>query len=220
MARADAGLTISQLAEKAGVSRDTISKAEKGRHNLQAGTLSKVARALGMTASELLAEEESHIPKAFAQPSETEPEAARDHTPWDRRQSVIKAARDRTPWDRLRGFIEGAEATCAHWEARLDDKDGLSNDEVISLASFDWTLTLALEMLTDDERRDLRNQYPDVDNVRPLSRLEPVRHRWAGVMIRVSHLRLKHYPKPEDRQMYREGREEMKRLVDSEHAQQ
>lgn len=70
MARADAGLTISQLAEKAGVSRDTISKAEKGQHNLQAGTLSKVARALGTTASELLAEEERHLPKALARPEE------------------------------------------------------------------------------------------------------------------------------------------------------
>lgn len=66
MARADAGLTISQLAERAGVSRDTISKAEKGQHSLQAGTLSKVARALGLSASQLLAEEERHTPKVEA----------------------------------------------------------------------------------------------------------------------------------------------------------
>lgn len=71
MARADAGLTISQLAERAGVSRDTISKAEKGRHNLQAGTLSKVARALEMSASELLAEEEKYIPKVPARSLES-----------------------------------------------------------------------------------------------------------------------------------------------------
>jgi transcriptional regulator with XRE-family HTH domain len=63
MARADAGLTISELAERAGVSRDTISHAEKGRHGLQATTLHKIARALGKTPSELLAEEERLAPK-------------------------------------------------------------------------------------------------------------------------------------------------------------
>jgi transcriptional regulator with XRE-family HTH domain len=64
MARADAGLTISELAERAGVSRDTISNAEKGRHGLQATTLHKLAAALGRAPSELLAEEERLAPKA------------------------------------------------------------------------------------------------------------------------------------------------------------
>jgi transcriptional regulator with XRE-family HTH domain len=64
MARTDAGLTISELAERAGVSRDTISNAEKGRHGLQATTLHKLARALGRTPSELLAEEERLAPEA------------------------------------------------------------------------------------------------------------------------------------------------------------
>ncbi len=58
MARADAGLTISELAKRAGVSRDTLSKAERGQHSLQASTLSKIAGALGKRPSELLAEEE------------------------------------------------------------------------------------------------------------------------------------------------------------------
>jgi transcriptional regulator with XRE-family HTH domain len=62
-ARADAGLTISELATRAGVSRDTISKAERGLHSLQASTLHKVAQALGRTPSELLAEEEKLAPK-------------------------------------------------------------------------------------------------------------------------------------------------------------
>ena len=62
MARTDAGLTISELAARAGVSRDTISNAEKGRHGLQATTLHKLARALGRTPSELLAEEERLAP--------------------------------------------------------------------------------------------------------------------------------------------------------------
>src|SRR5215216_1351336 len=62
-ARADAGLTISELARRAGVSRDTISNAERGLHSLQASTLHKVAHALGRTPSELLAEEEELAPK-------------------------------------------------------------------------------------------------------------------------------------------------------------
>jgi transcriptional regulator with XRE-family HTH domain len=69
MARADAGLTISELAERAGVSRDTISHAEKGRHGLQATTLHKLARALGMAPSELLAEEERLAPKVESRSS-------------------------------------------------------------------------------------------------------------------------------------------------------
>jgi transcriptional regulator with XRE-family HTH domain len=57
-ARADAGLTISELAKRAGVARDTISNAERGHHSLQATSLHKVARALGKAPSDLLAEEE------------------------------------------------------------------------------------------------------------------------------------------------------------------
>src|SRR5215216_5362828 len=63
-ARVDAGLTISELAKRAGVSRDTISHAERGRHSLQGPTMSKIAYALGRAPSELLAEEERLSPKA------------------------------------------------------------------------------------------------------------------------------------------------------------
>ncbi len=68
-ARADAGLSISELAKRAGVSRDTISKAERGLHSLQASTLHKVAQALGRTPSELLAEEEKLAPKVESRSS-------------------------------------------------------------------------------------------------------------------------------------------------------
>jgi transcriptional regulator with XRE-family HTH domain len=68
-ARADAGLTISELARRAGVSRDTISNAERGEHSLQASTLHKVARALGKAPSELLAEEERLAPKVESRSS-------------------------------------------------------------------------------------------------------------------------------------------------------
>jgi transcriptional regulator with XRE-family HTH domain len=68
-ARADAGLTISELAKRAGVSRDTISNAERGLHSLQASTLHKVAQALGRTPSKLLAEEEELAPKVESRSS-------------------------------------------------------------------------------------------------------------------------------------------------------
>jgi transcriptional regulator with XRE-family HTH domain len=68
-ARVDAGLTISELAKRAGVSRDTISHAERGRHSLQGTTLSKIAHALGRVPSELLAEEERLAPKVESRSS-------------------------------------------------------------------------------------------------------------------------------------------------------
>lgn len=68
-ARVDAGLTISELAKRAGVSRDTISHAERGRHSLQGPTLGKIARALGRAPSELLAEEERLTPKGSGRSS-------------------------------------------------------------------------------------------------------------------------------------------------------
>ncbi len=57
------------MATRAGVSRDTISKAERGLHSLQASTLHKVAQALGRTPSELLAEEEKLAPKVESRSS-------------------------------------------------------------------------------------------------------------------------------------------------------
>src|SRR5215213_2629413 len=72
-ARVDAGLTISELAKRAGVSRDTISNAERGRHSLQGPTLRKIAHALGKAPSELLAEEERLSPKAESRSSREPP---------------------------------------------------------------------------------------------------------------------------------------------------
>ena len=102
MARADAGLTISELAERAGVSRDTISHAEKGRHGLQATTLHKIARALGKAPSELLAEEERLAPKEESR-SSLEP-SFNDVLEDERREAiydvVMDAARRQAKQDR------------------------------------------------------------------------------------------------------------------------
>jgi transcriptional regulator with XRE-family HTH domain len=102
MARADAGLTISELAERAGVSRDTISNAEKGRHGLQATTLYKVARALGKVPSELLAEEERLTPKVESR-SSLEP-SFNDVLEEERREAIyniaLNAARRQAEQDR------------------------------------------------------------------------------------------------------------------------
>ncbi len=89
MARADAGLTISELAKRAGVSRDTISDAERGHHSLQAATLNKLARALNKTPSALLAEEERLAPKAE---SSLSPEPSLDDVLDDERRTAWEAA--------------------------------------------------------------------------------------------------------------------------------
>jgi transcriptional regulator with XRE-family HTH domain len=88
-ARVDAGLTISELAKRADVSRDTISHAERGRHSLQGPTLSKIAHALGRVPSELLAEEEKLAPKAESRSS---PEPSFDDVLDDERRAAWEAA--------------------------------------------------------------------------------------------------------------------------------
>lgn len=67
VARAKAGLTIGQLAEKSGVSRHTISSIEHGSHKPHEVTLAKVAKALGRPVSEFL-KEESTFPKEVIPP--------------------------------------------------------------------------------------------------------------------------------------------------------
>jgi transcriptional regulator with XRE-family HTH domain len=112
-ARADAGLTISELAKRAGVSRDTISKAERGLHSLQASTLHKVAQALGRTPSELLAEEEKLAPKM------------------ERRSSLQASFNDaledlRRTTDRFEGYHAIQQAVDEYrelWEKRLAEGD-------------------------------------------------------------------------------------------------
>jgi len=89
-ARVDAGLTISELAKRAGVSRDTISHAERGRHSLQGPTLGKIARALGRVPSELLAEEERLSPKKA--PGRSSPEPSFDDVLDDERRAAWEAA--------------------------------------------------------------------------------------------------------------------------------
>lgn len=60
-ARAEAGLTLMKLADKSGVTRDTISKIERGVHTPQAGTLAKLAKALDRPVSYFT--EEGELPK-------------------------------------------------------------------------------------------------------------------------------------------------------------
>jgi transcriptional regulator with XRE-family HTH domain len=107
MARADAGLTISELARRAGVSRDTISNAERGQHSLQATTLHKVAQALGRTPSELLAEEERLAPKA--QSSSLEP-------------SLFNGVEDEQR-PSLQSWIGFAGRLADRWEAEISERE-------------------------------------------------------------------------------------------------
>ena len=106
MARADAGLTISELAKRAGVSRDTISTAERGQHSLQAATLNKLARALNTAPSALLAEEERLAPKAASR-SSLEPSLFNGIED-ERHESVF------SPW------LEFVNRYADRWEQRIE----------------------------------------------------------------------------------------------------
>ena len=68
IARAEAGLSTVELARRAGVGRDTISRLERGKSEPQAATLRKLAEALGTTVEDLYAMEERLSPLAPAEP--------------------------------------------------------------------------------------------------------------------------------------------------------
>jgi transcriptional regulator with XRE-family HTH domain len=119
-ARADAGLTISELAKRAGVSRDTISNAERGVHSLQATTLSKLARVLGRAPSDLLAEEEKLVPKVLS----LSPEPSFDDALDDERRAAWEAAADEarrlreTGWAQMWKALAGWSASKQRGESR------------------------------------------------------------------------------------------------------
>lgn len=56
IARAEAGMTLGELAEKSGVALNTISRIERGAQEPQAGTLHKLAAALEVRTADLLSE--------------------------------------------------------------------------------------------------------------------------------------------------------------------
>jgi transcriptional regulator with XRE-family HTH domain len=68
--RAERAWTIEQAAEKANVTPETISDAERGRRHPYLPTLRKLARGYGVPIEELLSEEPAPVPKA--QPSQRE----------------------------------------------------------------------------------------------------------------------------------------------------
>jgi len=101
------------LAKRAGVSRDTISYAERGHHSLQGPTLSKIAHALGRVPSELLAEEERLSPKVGSR--------------WSLQPSLNDALEDlRHTTDRFEGYHAIQKAMDEYrelWEKRLAEGD-------------------------------------------------------------------------------------------------
>ena len=74
--RAERGLTISQAAQLAGVTRETLRELELGRRNAQEATLAKIAGAYGVPVAELLETAEAGSePLGDAARSSSEPEA-------------------------------------------------------------------------------------------------------------------------------------------------
>ncbi|WP_262059740.1 helix-turn-helix domain-containing protein [Streptomyces sp. STR69] len=55
--RVEAGLNMTQLAERAGVTKQHVSMAEKGTANFSPANLSKIAEVLGCTVADLLPDE-------------------------------------------------------------------------------------------------------------------------------------------------------------------
>jgi transcriptional regulator with XRE-family HTH domain len=168
-ARVDAGLTISELAKRAGVSRDTISHAERGRHSLQGPTLSKIAHALGRAPSELLAEEERLTPKSEGR-SSLEPSL----------NDVLEDLR-RTTYRHV-GFQEVQQALdqyCEVWEKRLAkrDFDKAAIEESGRTIKFFWP---AVTAAADSEIVDLM-RFSTYDEAAAESKLFPAIRRFQAL---------------------------------------
>lgn len=184
------GLTRQELAEAAGLSSQTLAGYESGRE-ARPNNARKLAAALDVEVAELM--EESQLPKALAQPEQ------------ERGRAALADERSR----RYRGTAEMGKVACSYWEERLEDEEGLSNDEVYALASVLKPYANALEVATNAELRDLREQYLREDDLRRHSMIEPVRFRWVGILITVSRRRVFDFPNDPD------ARHRFKDLVDS-----
>ncbi len=193
-------MKLTEVARRLGISEQTA------RRYVKSGDLPRIYVGGAYRVSEedvekFLEDRRHKSPKAPAQPSEAGTEAA---LAYERSRHYIGAA-------------ENAHETCAYWESRLDESGDLSNAEIRALASTTRTIALSLEGLTNAELRDLREQYPEDDDLRPKSILEPARYRWVGIILRVSKLELFRHADPEARRMVREAKEEIEAL-EKEHA--
>jgi transcriptional regulator with XRE-family HTH domain len=163
MARADAGLTISELAKRAGVSRDTISNAERGERSLQASTLHKVAHALGKAPSELLAEEERLAPKVTGR-SSLEPSLFNGVLAEERRAGVTPwAAYTRRIADRIQGHADDPDSPAFRdpWAALFFLED--ANRTATDLCFFiDGALSEALENADIEAMDELRSAFEEL----------------------------------------------------------
>jgi transcriptional regulator with XRE-family HTH domain len=74
--RAEKGWTVEEAADRAGLTRDSLSRLERGLRHPRATTLARIARAYGVDTEELLGLEEPALPKAPAPSKSGQPEAA------------------------------------------------------------------------------------------------------------------------------------------------
>jgi transcriptional regulator with XRE-family HTH domain len=160
-ARVDAGLTISELAKRAGVSRDTISHAEKGRHSLQGPTLSKIAYALGRAPSELLADEERLAPKA---PRRSSAEPSLFNGLEAERRDYGSGV-----WIRINELVHAAE----QWQLFLDE--GLYDREKLALETLKSIDAVSLDLVLRHGREAAAMKRESTDEER--ERLEQAERR-------------------------------------------
>ena len=123
--RAEHGFTISEAAERAGVTRETVRDLELGRRNARGTTLAKIAKAYGVPVSELLeVAEDGPDPLADAPRSSLETEASRRIPDVDRLSSNLQ--------DRIRDFL-------GRW---LEVADYLQSLEGAPAGGYVWLLDL------------------------------------------------------------------------------
>jgi transcriptional regulator with XRE-family HTH domain len=172
MLRAREGITLAEVEERSGVTRESIGELERGKRIPFGSTLQKLAQAYGVTLAELLEEEETALtgpkveaPRAAGQP-DTYEEAAEAFERVHYSPAAIAAG-----WHRL----------AQRWDERLEqgDFDAQSLEELIDTLE---DLAVGMEANVAEERRELSASYDDPDLARNTAVLPPAIRRLSALV--------------------------------------
>ena len=180
--RAERALTIEQAAERAGVTPETISDAERGRRHPYLPTLRKLAKAYDVPVEELLSAEEEQKEKeepvlapldeaSSPRPAVVAGGATREEAAEKLEQQLYAPARIAQGWHRL----------AQRWEERLErgDFDARSLEDFIDTLE---DVALGMEANVAAEKKELRARYDDEDAVRSKAVLRPAIDRLSALV--------------------------------------
>jgi len=174
--RAERALTIEQAAERAGVTPETISDAERGRRHPYLPTLRKLAKAYDVPVEELLSAEEEQKEKeepvlapldeaSSPRPAVVAGGATREEADEKLEQQLYAPARIAQDWHQLAQLfsdelekVEKGDSEASSLEILIDTLENVALGMAANVAA---------------ERKELRARYDDEDTVRSKAVLTP-----------------------------------------------